>query len=70
MNFSKALKALKKGELICRESWALENYLYLFDDQIWMNEDSNGNLDEPWTIYHEDILAEDWILVELQEIKE
>lgn len=81
MNFSKALKALKKGKLVCREAWSLDNYLFLVSNEtisfnnenklsipsnIYMNIDYNWDSNQRWLPYQEDILATDWIEVELE----
>jgi hypothetical protein len=73
MNFGKALKALKRGELVWRKDW--------YNKDMWLelqtpNEDSKMNLPYiylsipscgdsetarvPWVASQTDLLAEDW----------
>jgi hypothetical protein len=81
MNFSKALKILKKGGLIARES-QLDVVLYLVsnDTVTFAREDGNelafpaciymsyNSCDpERWHVAQCDILAEDWIEVEMED---
>lgn len=82
MNFSKALKALKKGKLVAREEWYGDLCIYLVSNETVTFARKDGyELEFPACIYmsdgkmspdpyyptQTDILAEDWIEVELED---
>jgi hypothetical protein len=71
MTFSDALKELKKGKLISRKSWTGEYWLSLSKSAptkrinfFSVGEKVTDNPSDEWTAYHDDILAEDWIIAE------
>lgn len=71
MTFSDALKELKSGKLISRQSWSGEYWLLLSKSAptqrinfFSIGEKITDNPGDEWTAYHEDILAEDWIISE------
>ena len=81
MNFSKALKILKKGGLISRESQSdVVLYLVSNDTVTFAREDGNElafpaciylsyNSGDPerWYVSQEDVLATDWIEIEMED---
>jgi len=71
MTFGEALKELKKGKLICRKSWSGEYWLSLSKsaptkriNMFSVGDKTTDNPGDEWTAYHDDILAEDWKILE------
>jgi hypothetical protein len=71
MTFGEALKELKNGKRICRKSWSGEYLISLSKSTptkrinfFSVGEKITDNPADEWTVYHEDILAEDWIIIE------
>jgi hypothetical protein len=71
MTFETALVHLKQGKRIRRASWEKCPDLYVVIEEDWDGRDcilSYDNTDTPYsakaTLYNEDLLAEDWEVVE------
>lgn len=73
MNFGQAIEALKKGKKIKRDHWGgywfLDQAIVLSDQSKLTNKSIFAHLKDnggivPATAYQEDILAEDWEVIE------
>jgi hypothetical protein len=69
MNFSDALKMLKEGQKICRFTWKSKDmYLCIRNPQLLFPDKSimkwTGQMLIPWVTSSNNILAEDWMVVE------
>jgi len=78
MDFSEALKKIKKGEVLARKGWGENVFIFMFRFEekgslktdpnairksfICLNSPSCDLL--PWNITQNDILAEDWAVIE------
>ena len=70
VDFSGALDALKEGYRVIRKSWyGLDvSYLFLFKENdvaysIFLLKDSKNEKVYPYTFQHDDLLAEDWLVI-------
>ena len=71
MTFGEALEELKRGKLISRQAWSGEYWLSLSKsaptkriNMFSVGEKTTDNPGDEWTAYHDDILAEDWNILE------
>jgi len=65
MNFGHALAALKEGRKVCRALWLGASdfgYLFLFPGPVLSL--VQDKVETIWEGWHEDLLAEDWCVVE------
>ena len=70
VDFSGALDALKEGYRVIRKSWCgLDvSYLFLFKENdvtysTFLLKDSKNEKVYPYTFQHDDLLAEDWLVI-------
>ena len=70
VDFSGALDALKEGYRVIRKSWyGLDvSYLFLFKENdvtysTFLLKDSKNEKVYPYTFQHDDLLAEDWLVI-------
>jgi hypothetical protein len=71
MTFGEALEELKRGKLICRQAWSCEYWLSLSKsaptksiNMFSVGDKITDNRGDEWTAYHDDLLAEDWKILE------
>ena len=68
MSFSVAIELIKKGFAISREAWDnVEVYLFLDNDTSFTEPIISHHIDDrciPANLTHEDLLSEDWFIVE------
>lgn len=71
MTFGEALEELKRGNLICWQAWSCEYWLSLSKsaptkriNMFSVGDKITDNPGDEWTAYHDDLLAEDWKILE------
>jgi len=71
ITFEEALKNLKDNKILSRSNWKMINKRIELNNNQFnaITEKSPENTSEKWVPDHEDILAEDWILIDPADIK-
>jgi len=71
MNFGEALERLKGGDKIFREGWDLDKIMYIYLLNVAQQpvipiifSKTNYSNKVPWMANHQDILGEDWEVVQ------
>ncbi|HXK19942.1 MAG TPA: MW1434 family type I TA system toxin [Polyangiaceae bacterium] len=63
MDFGDAVRALKEGKRVARASWP-KMVLQFTDGQVLRDRDGNSGKKDYWLPSQNDVLAEDWEIVE------
>lgn len=64
MSFSEALNAVKAGRTVSRSRWEQNGSQLLLEGETLKIKNKAGGIRLRWIPVHEDLLAEDWYLVE------
>jgi hypothetical protein len=67
--FAQALDLIKDGYKLARSGWGDDEWIHLVADQdddevVWIGIKTEHDMFMPWTPIQEDILANDWYIVE------
>ncbi len=69
MNFDEALKNLRDNKVVTRSSWHGESLELKNDQFIVTTQKSPETISEQWNPKHDDLQANDWILIDPDDIK-
>ncbi len=72
MRLEAALKHLRNGKSIRRESWQAGNRIFRVDENVFVmfaQPDVAHNLPKNWEPYPQDFLAEDWVIFDKAPVK-
>jgi hypothetical protein len=60
-DFSWALQQMREGKKVTRKEWSNIEHIYLEGEQIILIRSEEGYTEQLGWLYHDDLLAEDWI---------